>query len=102
MPVPWRASASLVAALLAGCSAGMARTHQLEVLRYVDYAGAPVERFNTFQLDGWDAVARNQLVVWTGVNEAYLLTVWDSCSDLQFAKRVGVSSVISNQTNPAP
>jgi hypothetical protein len=58
---------------------------------YADYAGAPIESFTTFGLDGWSAVSRDKLVVWDGVNKAYLLTVWDSCRDLQFADRIAVT-----------
>ncbi|MCB1625656.1 MAG: hypothetical protein KDI32_13770 [Pseudomonadales bacterium] len=60
--------------------------------RYMDYAGEPVKEFRSFRLDGWTPVARDKLVVWTGVNEAYLIKVWDSCRDLQFANHVGVTS----------
>ena len=38
-----------------------------------EYAGTPIERFTAFDLDGWTPVSRNQLVVWSGPNEAYLL-----------------------------
>jgi Family of unknown function (DUF6491) len=59
-------------------------------LDYREYAGEPVERFTAFDIDSWTPVSRNQLVVWTGSNDAYLLTVWDNCDNLQFAERVAV------------
>ena len=62
--------------------------------RYVDYAGAPIERFTAFDLDGWTPVSRNQLVVWSGPNEAYLIKVWDTCRDLMYAEGVGISSTV--------
>jgi len=31
-------------------------------------------------------------LVWTGVNEAYLIRVWSTCTDLNFAHRIGVTS----------
>ena len=34
---------------------------------------------------------------WTGVNEAYLVTVWDTCRDLQFTQQIRVVSGIDNQ-----
>jgi hypothetical protein len=37
-------------------------------------------------------VARDSLVVWNGANEAWLLKVWDSCHDLQFAEHVAITS----------
>jgi len=79
--------------LLAACASGLARLgDDAFPLRYSDYAGEPVERFTTFRLDGWTPVSRNSLVVWNGPNEAYLLKVWETCRDLQFADRIGVTS----------
>ncbi|MCS6947203.1 MAG: DUF6491 family protein [Steroidobacteraceae bacterium] len=59
--------------------------------RYRQYAGEPIERFTAFDITGWTPVSRNELVVWTGVNDAYLVKVWDTCRDLQFAERIGVT-----------
>jgi valine dehydrogenase (NAD+) len=42
--------------------------------------------------DGWSAVSKDQLVVWSGVNKAYLLTVTGYCPDLEFASRIAVTS----------
>ncbi len=79
-------------AALTGCASGMARLKSEQSQSYVDYAGTPIKQFHSFQLDSWESVARNKLVVWNGVNEAYLITVWDSCRDLEFASRIAVSS----------
>ena len=78
--------------LLAGCASGLSRLGDEGFrLRYADYAGESVERFTTFRLDGWTPVSRDSLVVWNGPNEAYLVKVWDTCRDLQFAERVGIT-----------
>lgn len=61
-------------------------------LRYVDYAGEPVEEIRAMRgVDGWTPVSRNQLVIWTGINEAWLLKVWDNCADLNFANSISVT-----------
>jgi len=61
--------------------------------RYLRYAGTPIEQFTYLgRFDSWQALSRNQLVVWTSINDAYLLSIADSCNDLQFAQRIGVSS----------
>lgn len=80
--------------LLAGCASTIQRIAGggFET-RYVDYAGAPVERFTAYNLDGWTPVSRTQVVVWNGPNEAYLLKVWDTCRDLQYAEGIGISSI---------
>lgn len=84
---------SMVAvSLLAGCATGLSRLGDDGFrVRYADYAEESVERFNTFRLSGWTPVSRDSLVVWNGPNEAYLIRVWDTCRDLQFAERVGIT-----------
>jgi len=72
-------------ALLAGC----ANTPKLE---YTDYVGEPVKSFYMDRFDGWTPVSKDQLVVWTGINEAYLLTVTGYCPDLKFVNTVAVTS----------
>ena len=81
--------------LATGCASTLARMTETGFeTRYVDYAGAPIEKFTSFHLDGWNPVSRNQLVVWNGPNEAYLIKVWDTCRDLMFAEGVGISSTV--------
>ena len=84
-------SARLIAALVAGgallsaCATG-------PKLNYNEYAGEPVKSFYMTNFDGWSAVSKDQLVVWAGMNKAYLLTVEGYCPDLQFANTIAVTS----------
>jgi hypothetical protein len=73
------------AALLAGC----ATSPQLD---YTDYAGEPVKSFYMNNFDGWNAISKDQLVVWSGMNKAYLLKVTGYCPDLQYANAIAVTS----------
>lgn len=77
--------------LLAACASGLAK-REGPPLRYQDYAGAPIESFRITHLDGWESVSRDQLLVWNGPSEAYLLTVWKTCNNLNFANVVNISS----------
>jgi hypothetical protein len=79
------ATAVLAAATLAGCATG-------PKLDYTDYAGEPVKSFYMSNFDGWTAVSKDQLVVWSGMNKAYLLTLTGYCPDLQFATAIAVTS----------
>jgi hypothetical protein len=79
-----------VVTILSGCASGVSRIHSSDTLKYSDYAGAPIERFTAFNINGWESLARDKLIVWTGVNEAYMLTVWSTCPDLEFVQRVGL------------
>jgi hypothetical protein len=61
--------------------------------RYVRYAGAPIEQFTYLgRFDSWNALSRSELVVFTTINDAYLLKVWQPCIGLPFVNRVGVTS----------
>jgi hypothetical protein len=81
------ASASLAAAaaLLAGCATG-------PKLDYTDYAGEPVKSFYMSNFDGWSVVSKDQVVIWSGMNKAYLLKITGYCPDLQFANAIAVTS----------
>lgn len=77
--------AALAAGLLAGCATG-------PKLNYAEYAGEPIRSFYLGNFDGWNAVSRNQLVVWSGFNKAYLLQIAGYCPDLQFAHAIAITS----------
>jgi len=81
----------LAATLLAGCAATLAKLNAPK-LDYTEYAGEPVKSFYLGNYDGWSAVSKDQLVVWSGVNKAYLLTITGYCPDLQFANTIAVTS----------
>lgn len=83
---------SLAVLMLAACSSGLRRDAANVDLRYTDYAGEPVDNITTMRgVDSWTPVSRNQLVIWTGINEAWLLTIWDNCPDLMFAQGVRIT-----------
>ena len=77
--------------LLAACSSGLQRADGFRV-DYATYAGDPVDEIVAMRgIDSWTPVSRDQLVIWTGINEAYLLRVWDVCPDLTFANAIRVT-----------
>lgn len=82
-----------------GCATDLARRPVAPPLRYADYAGPVIDDFHYFRFDGWEVVSRNELVLWTGLQEAYLLKVWDTCPDLEFAFHVGVTSSFNRVTH---
>ena len=96
--IRWRAVSLLVAALLAaGCSGIPRRERDQEQLdRYLRYAGEPVDHITYLgHYDNWQSVSRYQLVLWTNINDAYLITVRPPCEDLQFAQRIGITQTAS-------
>jgi len=95
---PYKACILLVAALLAaGCSGIPRRERDQEQLdRYMKYAGEPVDHITYLgHYDNWQSVSRYQLVLWTNINDAYLITVRPPCEDLQFAQRIGITQTAS-------
>ena len=88
----------LTALLVAGCAGGPRRNTDEVAVSYLDYAGEPIRSFTSFRLQSWRPLSRNRLVLWAGVNEAYLVTIWNGCPDLQFANAIQVSSTGSQIT----
>lgn len=83
-----------LAAIVAACATTPQKVSTNQTLeRYLAYAGEPVRDFTSFHgPQWWEPLARDRLVLWNGVNEAYLVTVWDTCPDMLFANAIRVSS----------
>ena len=79
----------------AGCASTLAHINAPK-LDYREYAGEPVKSFDLHNFDGWSAVSKDQLVVWAGINEAYLIKVTGYCPDLMFANAIAVTSTAGN------
>lgn len=88
----------MVSLLAVACAGGPPRKTDDDAVAYLDYAGEPVRSFTSFRLQSWQPLSRNQLVLWAGVNEAYLVTIRGGCPDLQFAQAIKVSSTGSQIT----
>jgi hypothetical protein len=76
--------------MLAGC-ASMKKSQ----LDYHEYTGEPVKSFYMNNLDGWSPVSKDEVVVWSGINKAYMIKVSGYCPDLQFANAIAVTSTAS-------
>ena len=84
----------VAAAFLASCSGiPLKQREAAERNRFETYAGKPVDHFTWLtHYDGWEPISPDQLVVWTDINQAYLITVFHPCTDLMFARRIGLTS----------
>lgn len=87
-------TALLVAAglLAAGCATHRMTDKQLHA-QFLQYAGEPVHQFTYLgRYDSWQAVGPDTLVLWPTFNKAYLLTLGQPCTGLEYAQRIGLSS----------
>jgi uncharacterized protein DUF6491 len=99
------AAAAAALALLSGCassgaqkrdSAAPATAQQQALERYSAYAGPPIPYFVWLgHLYSWEPLGKDQLVVFTTTNEAYLLKVWPPC-DFRFG---GIGVGLTSRTN---
>lgn len=81
----------VAAALLASCaSPPIARPNTAESASYMAHAGKPVNRFTW--ITGYrraSAISSSQVLVWTDINRAYLVTALRPCANLWFAHHIG-------------
>jgi hypothetical protein len=82
---------ALAAALLASCaSSPIAQQSAAERARYMAHAGPPVKRFTwVSSYQRASAISRDQVLVWTDINRAYLVTALRPCANLWFAHHIG-------------
>jgi Family of unknown function (DUF6491) len=88
----------LAAALIAAACSGIPRRErdQETLDRYLRYAGPPIDHITYLgHYDNWQTVAPHQLVLFTNINDAYLMTVQSPCENLQFAQRIGITQTAS-------
>jgi hypothetical protein len=84
-------AATLIVSACAGIPKRTTDTEELE--RFQQYAGEPVSSINYLgRYDSWRPLGRDNLAIWTGINEAYLLTIAGPCNDLPWANRIAIKS----------
>ena len=96
--ISWLCTAALIA--VSGLAAADTRqTEDENRARFEKYAGAPVGNFTMWQMYQWQLLGPDQLAVWTGVNDVYMLKVELPCINLENAKAVQITSKMSHQVN---
>jgi hypothetical protein len=79
--------------LMAGCAT--APTKQT----FLQYAGPPIESFTYLgHYNGFRTLGGQDLVIWTTINDAYLIKVLEPCLNLPFANRVDLTSASKTVT----
>ncbi len=92
---------SLVLLLCAACAGGIPLHPGQQQLRdrYAAYAGPPIPSFTWLgRYDGWEALGKDELVIFTTPNDAYMLKIWPPC-DMRFViNSIELSSTASTVT----
>jgi hypothetical protein len=89
-----RTALTLMLGLVAGC-VSTAPTKQV----YLEYAGPPIESFTYLgHYTGFRTLGGLDLVIWTSINDAYLIRVFEPCQNLPYANKVGLTSTTSTVT----
>jgi len=97
-------TAIILSAALAGALVTTGYAEELQskgeklYVKYEPYLGEPVKSFTALQHDSWQQISRTQLVLYTTINDAYMLTVDNNCPELPFAQTIGVTSTTSSIT----
>lgn len=87
--------AAIVLAGVVAAPAAVAQTRATQernLERFEKYAGAPIDAFDFWSLYKFQLVGPEKVVVWSTINDAYLITVAKPCSGLEFARGIGVTS----------
>lgn len=78
--------------LLANAAYADTRAREKEELaRFRSYAAEPVDQFPMFELWQWQVLGPTQLVLWSTINDAYLIRVDKSCNNLEWAHGLSVT-----------
>lgn len=82
---------ALAVLLTSGCAKGLQRNSD-PLAKFDGYIGEPVRNFTAFRIQSWQPVDKDQLILWTGINDAYLIKVEGFCPDLPFANTIQVDN----------
>lgn len=85
-------AAALLALTAVATAQAMTDSERERLAEYERFAGEPVKDMPFWRLQSYEALGNEALVVWTGVNKAWLIKVLPPCTDLPWAKAVGLSS----------
>lgn len=85
-------AAALFALAAAAPAQAMTDSERERLAEYERFAGEPVKDMPFWRLQSYEALGNEAVVVWTGVNKAWLIRVLPPCTDLPWAKTVGLSS----------
>ena len=69
-------------------------TDEQRIARYEQFAGEPVAQVKNFQLWRHELLDDNRLMVWGKPGQTYLLTFREPCTEISWARALGLSSTL--------
>jgi len=82
-----------LASALAACAGPGPRARQAQALeRHMNFAGEPVDSFNLRLMQQWQPLGETHVVVYTAINEAWLLALDQPCHGIDFAQAIALTS----------
>ena len=72
-------------------------TEVKNLARFEQFAGAPVESFDMWNLYQWQSLGPDRLAVWSAVNKVWLLRVSQPCIRLEDTKAITIKSQMAHK-----
>jgi len=72
-------------------------TEAKNLVRFEQFAGAPVESFDMWSLYRWQSLGPDRLAVWSAVNKVWLLRVSQPCIRLEDTNAIKITSQMEHK-----
>ena len=72
-------------------------TEQKNLAHFEQFAGAPVESFDMWQMYQWQSLGPDRLAVWSAVNKVWLLKVSQPCIRLEDTNAITITSQMTHK-----
>jgi len=92
MPAKSAITTILLATAVLTSSAATASRESEQLARYEQFAKPPVQDMTFWRMDGYESLGRDAVMEWTSVKDAWLIRVYEPCSDLEWANSIGLTS----------
>ncbi len=80
--------------LIPGITSATSR-EEAQLARYERFAGDPVDSMPFWRMQGFETLGRDTVLVWTSLNDAWLVTVYPVCPDLEWANALALTSSVN-------
>jgi Family of unknown function (DUF6491) len=88
-----------VLGLVLGSATAAAASPTPTLETFLQYAGPPIDSFTYLgHYDGFRTLGGRDVVIWTTINDAYLIRVMNPCTNLPFANAVKLTSSVKTVT----